>query len=107
MFELQFNEKANLWHFHLKAANGQIILSSQEYKQKDGALNGIESVKTNCGNNDMWERLTAKDNSPYFNLKAPNGQVIGTSQMYANEDGVEKGIASIKTNAPGAEVKDI
>ena len=107
MFELHLKEGTDLWHFHLKAANGQIILSSQEYKSKAAALNGIESVKTNCGNNDMWERVTAKDGSPYFNLKATNGQVIGTSQMYANDAGVEKGIESIKTNAPGAEVKEM
>jgi uncharacterized protein len=34
--------------FHLKAANGQIIASSEGYKTKAGAENGIQSVKTNA-----------------------------------------------------------
>ena len=33
--------------FNLKAENGEIILTSERYKAKDGANNGIESVKTN------------------------------------------------------------
>lgn len=40
----------------------------------------------------------------YFNLKATNGQIIGSSQMYADESGRDNGIASVKTNAPDATV---
>jgi uncharacterized protein YegP (UPF0339 family) len=34
--------------FNLKAANGEVIATSERYKTKEGALNGIESVKTNA-----------------------------------------------------------
>jgi uncharacterized protein YegP (UPF0339 family) len=40
-----------------------------------------------------------------FNLKAGNGQIIGTSQMYESEAGRDNGIASVQKNAPDAEVK--
>lgn len=105
MFEL--TKKGDKYHFSLKAGNGQIILTSQMYSSKSGAMNGIESVQKNCGNDDCWERNTAKNGKLYFNLKSTNGQIIGTSQMYANESGMENGIASIKKNAPGADVKEI
>ena len=36
------------YHFHLKAANGQIILTSQMYKEKSSARGGIEAVKKNA-----------------------------------------------------------
>jgi uncharacterized protein YegP (UPF0339 family) len=36
------------YHFVLKAANGEIIASSEEYTSKAGAKNGIESIKTNA-----------------------------------------------------------
>jgi uncharacterized protein YegP (UPF0339 family) len=36
------------FHFTLKASNGQVIASSQMYKTKKGALNGIESIRTNA-----------------------------------------------------------
>lgn len=94
------------FHFNLKAANGEVILSSQMYEAKDGALNGIESVKTNSADDANYERKTAKDDSPYFVLKAANGQVIGSSEMYSSTSAMEKGIASVKTNGPVAEVDD-
>jgi uncharacterized protein YegP (UPF0339 family) len=34
--------------FNLKAANGEIIATSERYEHKQGALNGIESVRTNA-----------------------------------------------------------
>ena len=34
--------------FNLKAGNGQVILTSELYKAKAGALNGIESVRKNA-----------------------------------------------------------
>ena len=43
----------------------------------------------------------------HFNLKASNGQIIGTSQMYASESGCKNGIASVMKNAPEAEIKDL
>lgn len=43
----------------------------------------------------------------HFNLKAGNGQIIGSSQMYASEAGMENGIDSVKNNAPDAEVKEV
>ncbi len=35
------------FHFNLHAGNGEIILSSEQYKAKQSALDGIESVRKN------------------------------------------------------------
>ncbi|GAB1308797.1 YegP family protein [Urechidicola sp. KH5] len=107
MFEIKQKESGESFHFVLKAKNGQVILSSQSYASKAGALNGAESVKKNGTNDDLFERKIAKNGKFYFNLKATNGQIIGTSQMYSGESGMENGISSIKTNAPIAEIKEI
>ena len=42
-----------------------------------------------------------------FDLKATNGQVIGSSQMYASEASCKNGIASVMKNAPTAEIVDL
>ena len=42
-----------------------------------------------------------------FNLKAINGQVIGTSESYNSSAACENGIASVKKNAPDAKVADL
>jgi len=36
------------FRFRLKAANGEIIASSEGYKSKAAAQNGVESVRTNA-----------------------------------------------------------
>nr|WP_256365661.1 YegP family protein [Thioclava sp. JE_KL1] len=42
-----------------------------------------------------------------FNLKATNGQVIGTSEAYSSEAARENGITSVKNNAPDAKLDDL
>lgn len=43
----------------------------------------------------------------HFNLKAGNGEIIATSEMYNSKDAAKNGIESIKTNAADAEVVDL
>ena len=105
MFEVK--KSGDKFHFVLKAGNGQVILSSQMYASKASAMNGVASVRKNCGNDDCWERKTAKNGKFHFNLKSTNGQIVGSSQMYASESGMNNGIQSVKNNAPGADVKEI
>lgn len=92
--------------FNLVAANGQVVLTSETYESKASALAGIESVRKNGPDDARYGRLSAKDGSPYFTLKAGNGQVIGQSQMYSSEATRDAGIASCVNNAPGASVDD-
>ena len=98
--------KDGQFQFNLKAVNGQVILTSEAYKAKDSCLAGVESVKKNAAEDKRFEVLTAKNGKPYFNLKAANGQVVGTSQMYASMATLKNGIASVKNNAPKAEIID-
>ena len=105
--KFELNKSTNdKYFFSLLAGNGQKILASEMYEAKASAVNGIESVKKNAPEDDRYERLTGKDGSPYFTLKASNGQVIGNSQMYASTAARDAGIESCKTNAPGAATTD-
>jgi uncharacterized protein len=104
-FELK-KSKNDKYFFSLLAGNGQTILGSEMYEAKASALNGIESVKTNSADDGRYARLNGKDGSPYFSLKAGNGQVIGVSQMYSTASSRDNGIASCKTNAAGAATDD-
>ncbi len=92
--------------FNLKAANGEVILTSERYTEKASAENGIASVKQNSSDDGRYDRRTAKDGSPYFVLIAANGEVIGKSEMYSSAVAMENGIQSVKTNGPGASVED-
>lgn len=41
-----------------------------------------------------------------FDLKAGNGEVIATSEVYASDAACKKGIASVQKNAPAAAVEN-
>ncbi len=94
------------FQFNLMAGNGQVILSSEGYSAKAACLNGVESVKKHSEDEGFFERLTASNGSPYFNLKASNGQVIGHSQMYSSTSARDNGIQSVMTHAPSALLND-
>ncbi len=104
-FEIKVG-KTGKFRFNLKASNGQIILTSEAYESRSAATKGITSVKKNAGNDKRFERKTAKDGSPYFVLKASNGEPIGKSEMYKTKRSMENGVASVGRNAPDAPTVD-
>ncbi|HAK28525.1 MULTISPECIES: YegP family protein [Sphingobacterium] len=105
-FEVK-TRKNGEFQFNLKAGNGQVILSSEGYTTKANCLNGVESVKKNAQDDNKFDRKTATNGKYYFNLKATNGQIIGSSEMYESASGMENGIESVKKNAPDATVEEI
>jgi len=92
------------YYFNLKAGNHEIILQSQGYASKSGAENGIQSVKINSQYDLRYSRLRSTDWQYYFTVKASNGEIIGKSQMYGSTTAMETGIASVKSNAPSANI---
>lgn len=104
-FEL-YQDKAGEYRFRLKAGNGEIILVGEGYKQKASAENGIDSVRRNALLDARYERKETSSGKPMFNLKASNGQVIGTSETYSSESARDNGIESVKRNAPEAGLDD-
>lgn len=53
-----------------------------------------------------YERRNASNGEPMFNLKAANGEVIGTSERYSTTSARDGGIESVKANGPTAPVDD-
>jgi len=93
--------------FNLKAANGEVILTSELYTEKEHAQAGIESVKKNSASDGNFERKLSKKDEPYFVLKAANGQIIGKSEMYSSKSAMENGVTSVRTNGPTAATHDL
>ncbi|HRQ57389.1 MAG TPA: YegP family protein [Azoarcus taiwanensis] len=105
-FEL-YKDKAGEFRFRLKASNGQTILASEGYVAKASCLNGIESVRKNAPEDDRYERKTSQSGKHMFNLRATNGQVVGTSELYESTSARDNGIESVKKNAPDAKLDDL
>lgn len=105
-FELS-KSKDGQFRFVLKAGNGEIILTSELYRSLSSAKKGIASVQKNSGDDKRFVQKTSSNGKPYFNLRAGNHQVIGTSEMYSSESACANGIASVKTNGSSKTVKDL
>ena len=99
-----YKDKAGEFRFRLKAGNGETILSSEGYSSKSGCANGIASIKKNSANPDRFDKTETAGGKFRFNLKASNGQVIGTSQNYASASACDNGIKSVAKSAPDAKV---
>ena len=50
--------------------------------------------------------ISEAKNGVKFNLKAGNGEIIATSEVYSSKAACENGIESVKKNAPVAPVED-
>lgn len=99
-----YSDKLSEFRFRLKAGNGQIILVSQAYESLNSCLKGIESVKLNSQDKTKFEQTISSNGLHHFNLKAANGQVIGSSQLYTSENSLKNGILSVRKNASKANV---
>ena len=88
------------FHFTLKGGNGETILTSERYVSKQGALEGIQSVKECSSIAASYEKKDASNGQPMFNLKSSNGQVIGTSETYSSSAVRDGGIMAVMANGP-------
>ena len=99
-------DRGGQFMFNLVAPNGRVVLTSERYKTKASATNGIKSVKKHARADKYFDRSKARNGGSCFVLKASNGEPIGRSQIYKGSSGCAGGIASIKRCAPGAVIDD-
>ena len=78
--------------FNLKADNNETILTSETYASKQGAQNGIASVRVNSPHDGNYRRSTASNDQYFFVLVATNGETLGRSEMYTSQTAREGGI---------------
>lgn len=92
--------------FKLLSPDGKTLVRSEGYKAKASCTNGIESVRKNSTDDKRFDRKTASDGRPYFNLMASNGQIVGTSPMFADAAACSAAIAAMQKGATAAAVDD-
>ena len=84
-------------YFNLMAHNGENVLRSQGYVASGSAEGGIDSVLANGFDKRNFEVNVANNGEYYFNLKARNGEVIGTSELYATQESAERGARTVRS----------
>lgn len=89
-------EKEDDYKFTLKAESGNVLLHSVLFKNEDDINRIVKSLNIIQHRRSVFERMTNHSGDFLFNLKNLNGQVIGTSQSYGSEAGMENGIKNLK-----------
>ncbi len=114
MGKFTIRETNGKFNFRLKAENGEVIATSQQYGTLMTCKAGIASVRANAASAGV-EDQTAEGFSPLmhpkfevyvdaageyrFRLKAKNGQIIAASQGYKSLDNCLNGVESARKNA--------
>jgi len=103
------------WHFHLVSGNGRILLTSEAYTSRTGALNGVLSVLDN-GVDPAQYQLNQTKVGWNLHLRAANYETIGFTESYSSKSNATRAIGScvravtsyldhVEANTTGARVE--
>jgi uncharacterized protein YegP (UPF0339 family) len=90
-----FTGRDGQFYFHLLAGNGEKVLQSEGYASKQGAEDGITTVRFNGQHSDAFQLLQAQNGQWYFNLLAGNWEIIGTSELYVTKSNAERALSTV------------
>jgi len=82
-------------YFHLRAGNGEIVLSSEGYTRKANALNGISAVEENGVDPGMFVTFETASGEYAIALQAANGKTIARGESYATKSNATRAIHRI------------
>ncbi|MEO8703347.1 MAG: DUF1508 domain-containing protein [Kofleriaceae bacterium] len=81
------------WHFNLKSGNGSILLTSEAYQARTGAINGALSVLENGVDANMYQVVPATKGF-VIHLVAANNETISFSEVYSTKSNATRAVAS-------------
>lgn len=103
---LKKSSAAEPFSFTFVDSDGKMVLRSENYKAKDSANKGINSVKKNCTEDKRYILKESSNGMYFFNVKSANGQVVATSAMYPTADDRAQMINQVKAMIPSCEVEE-
>lgn len=86
---------SNDYSFCLKAESGNTLLNSIVYDNRETAKEVVNSLQAIKRSRNTFERKTNHSGKFLFSLKNNNGELIGSSQLYQSEAGMENGIKNL------------
>lgn len=114
-----YRDMAGKFRFRLRAENNRIVAVSEAYERKAGAMNGVQSVQSNCQSeiedttiqaesipNPKYKIFTDVASKYRFNLSASNGEIVAASEGYETKQGCMNGIQAVQ-NSCSAEIEDL
>lgn len=97
MIEIK-KDKDDTYCFSVKTINGSILLNSVPFPDKEEIRKTFLDLDPIAQHENIFERKTNHNGKFLFNLKDRKGNVIGSSQLYSSEAGMENGIKNTKNS---------
>lgn len=90
------NEGDSGCRFVVKSAQGHPLLESVSFPSREDAREQVRRLQPKLRDPAIFERRTDHRGRFQFTLRSPGGQVLGHSQFYQSEAGMENGITNIR-----------
>ncbi|MCU0625656.1 MAG: YegP family protein [Gemmatimonadaceae bacterium] len=103
----ELKPSSNGFHFTLKAGNHEVILSGRVHASREAAMAAITAAQQAAGDAARYEKKESSNGKPYFTLTAPDGSVLGSSEMYESTRSRDDGMASVMKNGTSDKVKEL
>lgn len=87
----------NTYRFRVNTSSGNTILESIDFTTMEDIKKSIVDLQESINERKIIERKTDHSGKFLFQLKNKEGQLIGYSQLYSSEAGMENGIKNLKT----------
>jgi hypothetical protein len=81
------------WYFHLKAGNGQILLTSESYTTRTSAIAGVLAAETD-GVDPAAYQLAAAVHGYDVDLVAGNHQIVASTEVYSDKSNATRAITT-------------
>ncbi len=99
--------EAGLFKYRLKASNGEILIVSNGYTTRNGAISGIDTLKKNVEAG-KFELITDKNSFSQFRLFTQNGsRQIAAGEFYETMKRAESAMESVKKFAGTEKIVDL
>ena len=91
MLEIQ-KDREETYRFIVKSEEGHALLESVAFRDSGSARKTLRELKGRIRYPGSFERRTDHNGRFQFTLKDAHGQIVGHSQLYTSEAGMENGI---------------
>ena len=95
MIEIE-QQKNHKYKLNVKTEGGQVLLTSKAIKARDKLEKIATLLKSSEQTALIFERKTNHQGKFLFSVKDSNGQLLGMSESYTSEAGMENGIKNLK-----------
>jgi uncharacterized protein YegP (UPF0339 family) len=105
-FELKSNDDGE-FYFHFVDSQGELLLMSREYPDKEQAAQAINDVKVGSLMTNQIAAGTVPDGDAFFVIKDTAGDVLVKSVLFSSRMVFDNALHAVKDNACIAEINDL